>query len=65
MPDVARPAVVAEALERLAPMLPAHRPENVAVIEIAPQGYFLTYGIGIPLMQMRDPALASARVPVT
>jgi hypothetical protein len=65
MPGTPRPAVVTQALDKLAPMLPPHRREDVAVVEIVPQGYFLTYGIGVPLMQMRDPALASARVPVT
>ena len=28
------------------------------IIELAPIGRFLTYGIGVPLMDMRDPALA-------
>jgi len=34
------------------------------LIEIAPQGEFVTYGIGIRLMEMRDPAKARGRAPV-
>ena len=46
-------------------MLPPYQRDEVAVIEIIPEGHFLTYGIGVSLMQMRDPAQASARVPVS
>jgi len=35
------------------------------LIEISPEGDFLTYGIGIPLMQMRHPHLARGRAPVS
>lgn len=35
------------------------------LIEVTPQGEFITYGIGVPLMKMRDPAAARGRVPVT
>lgn len=34
------------------------------IIAIKPQGDFLTYGVGVPLMQMRDPKLALGRAPV-
>ena len=34
------------------------------VIELTPEGNFLTYGIGVSLMTMRDPEAALARVPV-
>jgi hypothetical protein len=34
------------------------------VIELTPEGSFLTYGVGVSLMKMRDPELATARVPV-
>lgn len=34
------------------------------VIELIPEGNFLTYGIGVSLMAMRDPEVAQARVPV-
>ena len=42
-------------------------PEKLAtmsVLEIEPQGDFVTYGIGIPLMQMRYPEKARGRAPV-
>jgi uncharacterized pyridoxamine 5'-phosphate oxidase family protein len=42
-------------------------PENLtvlSVLEIEPQGEFITYGIGVPLMQMRYPDKARGRVPV-
>lgn len=34
------------------------------VIEVTPQGEFLTYGVGIPLMQMRFPEKARGRAAV-
>jgi hypothetical protein len=34
------------------------------LIELTPVGNFLTYGIGVSLMAMRDPAVAQSRVPV-
>jgi hypothetical protein len=34
------------------------------LIELTPEGNFLTYGIGVSLMAMRDPAVAQARVPI-
>jgi hypothetical protein len=42
-------------------------PEKLAgmsVLEIEPLGDFVTYGIGIPLMQMRYPEKARGRAPV-
>lgn len=35
-----------------------------AVIEVTPQGEFITYGVGIPLMQMRFPDKARGRAAV-
>jgi hypothetical protein len=46
-------------------LLPAGRRASAAVIEIVPEGYFLTYGLGVSLMQMANPPAARARVPVT
>ena len=54
----------ARALTALAPLLPPERRASCRVVEICPEGWFLTYGIGVPLMKMRDPALARARVRV-
>lgn len=34
------------------------------LIEVTPAGEFITYGIGIPLMKMREPELARGRAPV-
>lgn len=51
--------------ERLAKVLPESRRADVCVLELVPEGHFLTYGIGVPLMQMRDPERAGGRVPVS
>ncbi|GAB3888458.1 hypothetical protein GCM10029964_056140 [Kibdelosporangium lantanae] len=45
-------------------MLPPSRWDAVVIVEIRPEGHFLTYGIGVPLLKMRVPDLARARVPV-
>ena len=37
---------------------------TLSILEIAPVGEFVTYGVGIPLMQMRFPDKARGRVPV-
>ncbi|WP_345515074.1 pyridoxamine 5'-phosphate oxidase family protein [Phytohabitans houttuyneae] len=50
--------------EMLVSMLPTERQTSSRVIEITPEGLFVTYGLGVSLMQMRVPALARARVPV-
>jgi hypothetical protein len=50
---------------QLGAVLPAGRREDVAVIEITPEGTFTTYGIGVPLTKLRDTEAARARVPVT
>ncbi len=34
------------------------------VIEITPHGHFITYGVGVPLLTMRDTEAARGRVPV-
>jgi hypothetical protein len=51
---------------RLASLLPPpdQRSPGGSVIEIRPVGDFLTYGIGVPLIRMRTPALARGRAPV-
>ena len=46
---------------------PAEDPELLAdlcLIEVTPVKDFLTYGIGVSLLQMRDPAQARGRAPV-
>jgi hypothetical protein len=37
---------------------------DTCVIRIEPRGRFVTYGIGIPMWQMRHPEKALARIPV-
>ena len=48
---------------KLARMLP-DSDELTCVLELTPEGSFLTYGVGVSLMTMRNPDLAAARVPV-
>jgi hypothetical protein len=52
-------------LKDLGALLPPERQATACLVEILPAGEFLTYGIGVPLMEMRDPAAARGRVPVT
>jgi hypothetical protein len=49
---------------RLARLLPEARRTRACVIELVPEGRFLTYGLGVPLKDLRDPVRARARVPV-
>ena len=56
---------VRSVLKELASLLPAERQARACIIEVIPEGFFVTYGVGVSLMQMRDPAAAAARVPVT
>jgi hypothetical protein len=51
-------------LDELGALLPADRRDAASVIEIVPEGAFVTYGVGIPLLKMRDPAVARNRVPI-
>ena len=45
-------------------LVPESRRAASVVIELEPEGRFLTYGIGVSLIDMADPARALARVPV-
>jgi hypothetical protein len=51
-------------LQELGALLPKERKASASVIEVVPEGEFVTYGLGVPLMAMRDPAAARGRVPV-
>jgi hypothetical protein len=51
--------------KELASLLPAERRTSACIVEVIPQGSFLTYGLGVSLQKMRDPAAARGRVPVT
>jgi hypothetical protein len=56
---------VRSVLKELAALLPAERQASACIIEVLPEGFFVTYGVGVSLTQMRHPAAARARVPVT
>jgi hypothetical protein len=45
-------------------LVPASRRERAVVLELVPEGQFLTYGIGVSLKDLADPAVAMGRVPV-
>jgi hypothetical protein len=50
--------------KELESLLPADRQDAGVVIELIPEGRFLTYGVGIPLTDMQKPELARGTVPV-
>lgn len=50
--------------KRLQSLLPKDR-RGATVLELVPEGTFLTYGIGVSLREMLDPAVAQAHVPIT
>ena len=51
-------------LEELGNLLPTERRASASIIEIVPEGAFVTYGLGVSLAKMRDPSAARRRVPV-
>jgi hypothetical protein len=51
--------------DRLAALIPAERRASGSVVEIVPEGEFVLYGIGVPLLRMREPDASRARVPVS
>jgi hypothetical protein len=50
--------------EELASLLPPERRALACIVEVIPEGAFLTYGLGVPLLKMRDPAASRAHAPV-
>ena len=52
-------------LDELGSLIPVERRSSACVIEITPVGAFRTYGLGVSLRAMLNPAAAQARVPVT
>jgi predicted pyridoxine 5'-phosphate oxidase superfamily flavin-nucleotide-binding protein len=52
------------AIEQLKSLLPEEGRDSASIIEIVPEGAFVTYGIGVPLLKLRDPVAARARVSV-
>lgn len=55
---------IASISKELESWLPEDRMDAGVLIELIPEGQFLTYGIGISLSDMQKPELASAVVPV-
>jgi hypothetical protein len=35
----------------------------ICILELTPEGQFLTYGVGVSLADMRKPAIAAGHVP--
>ena len=60
-----RPSDSAPIPDELRSLIPPERRAGSAVVEIEPEGHFVTYGIGVPLLRMRRPEASRARVPVT
>jgi Pyridoxamine 5'-phosphate oxidase len=52
-------------MQKLGSLLPAERRASACLIEVVPEGAFVTYGLDVSLSKLRDPAAARARVPVT
>jgi len=61
---VVHPPEALAGLPRLERLLPDERRTDCVVLEIRPTGPFVTYGLGVPLLRMRDPAASRARVPL-
>lgn len=51
--------------EQLKSLMPADRAAAGTVLEIIPEGDFVTYGVGVSLMAMRIPDAARGRVPAS
>ena len=51
-------------LKELGSLLPAERRASACLIEVVPEGAFVTYGLDVSLSKLRDPAAARARVPM-
>ncbi|HEY3334378.1 MAG TPA: pyridoxamine 5'-phosphate oxidase family protein [Candidatus Limnocylindrales bacterium] len=50
--------------KQLQALVPAERATAAMLLELVPEGRFLTYGIGVSLSAMRDPVASRALVPV-
>jgi Pyridoxamine 5'-phosphate oxidase len=51
-------------VKQLGSLLPPERRHAAVIIELVPEGNFLTYGIGVSLMDMQKPEIARAVFPV-
>ena len=50
--------------DQQAPLLPPERRASACIVEVISEGAFLTYGLGVPLLRMRDPAASRGHAPV-
>jgi hypothetical protein len=55
---------IASVSKKLESLIPEARRTVDTVLELVPEGAFLTYGIGVSLKAMLDPAVAEAHVPI-
>ena len=55
---------IASISTELESLLPEDRKDGGVVIELIPEGRFLTYGVGVSLTDMQKPELARAVVPI-
>jgi hypothetical protein len=51
--------------KKLESLVPKERRAVATILELVPEGMFLTYGIGVSLKAMIDPVAAQAHVPIT
>ena len=51
--------------KKLESLVPEERRAVATILELVPEGMFLTYGIGVPLKAMIDPVAAQAHVRIT
>ena len=57
-------SMMASLPHELTRLLPHDRRASSCIVELVPEGRFLTYGLGVSLMDMRKPELARAHVSV-
>ena len=50
--------------KELEALVPEQRRADATILELVPEGTFLTYGIGVSLRKMADPVAALAHVPI-
>ena len=56
--------LVGSLVQELGSLLPAERRASACLSAVVPEGVFVTYGLGVSLSKLRDPAAAGARAPV-
>ena len=61
---IVRPAQDGPLPGNLASLLPPTRRSSASIVEVCPEGHFVTYGIGVPLLAMRVPDRARAHIAV-